>query len=192
MVVLRRMYDWCGAQVHTQYAVPLLSFLFFIEAIFFVPVDPLLILYCIEMPSYSFFFATVATLSSVAGGAAAYLIGYTVWESFGQWLVHLLFSPATFEYAVLHYKKYEVLAVLIAGFTPLPYKAVTLTAGFCKLPIIPFLACSLIARGARFYLIALIIHLWGSAIKEYIDRYFNLFVASFALLVVGACWMLLR
>jgi len=191
MLALKRMYYWCGQQVHTVYAVPLLAFLFFVEAIFFVPVDPLLILYCIEDRAQAFYFATVATLSSVAGGLMAYFIGYAIWESCGRVLVGLLFSPETFNQVVHSYEQYESWAVLIAGFTPIPYKAITLTAGFCKLPLIPFIIFSMIGRGARFYLIAFGIHFWGEKVKEYIDRYFNLLVIFFTLLVVGTCWWFL-
>lgn len=188
MLALKRMYYWCGQQVHTVYAVPLLAFLFFIEAIFFVPVDPLLILYCIEDRFQSFYFAAVATLSSVAGGLMGYFIGYAIWESCGKLLVSLLFSQESFSHAIHQYERYESWAVLIAGFTPLPYKAVTLSAGFCKLPLLPFVVFSLIGRGARFFLVAASIRIWGQQIKEYIDRYFNPLVLLFALVVVATCW----
>ena len=123
MLMLKRMYYWCGQQVHTIYAVPLLALLFFVEAIFFIPVDPLLILYCIEDRMQSFYFATVATFSSVAGGLMAYFIGYAIWESCGKLLVNILFTPETFNNAIRYYEQYESWAVLIAGFTPVPYKA---------------------------------------------------------------------
>jgi membrane protein YqaA with SNARE-associated domain len=192
MLALKRIYYWCGQQVHTVYAVPLLAFLFFIEAIFFIPVDPLLILYCIEDRMQSFYFAAIATVSSVAGGVMGYFIGYAIWESFGKMLVGMLFSPETFNHALQQYKHYESWAVLIAGFTPVPYKAVTLSAGFCKLPLIPFIIFSLIGRGARFFLIAFAIRIWGEQIKQYIDRYFNLLVILFTLLVFTMCWWCLR
>jgi len=188
MLVLKRMYNWCGQQVHTAYAVPLLALLFFVEAIFFVPVDPLLILYCIEDRMQAFYFATIATISSVMGGLMAYFIGFALWEACGRALVGILFSPETFSNVVHSYEQYESWAVLIAGFTPIPYKAITLSAGFCKLPLVPFIIFSLIGRGARFYLIAFGIRLWGDRVKEYIDRYFNLLVIFFTLLVVGTCW----
>ncbi len=188
MFALKRMYHWCGQQVHTAYAVPLLAILFFIEAIFFVPVDPLLILYCIEDRLNSFYFATIATFSSVAGGLMGYLIGFAIWESCGKLLVSLLFKPETFDFAIYQYKQYESWAVLIAGFTPLPYKAITLSAGFCKLPVVPFIIFSLIGRGARFFLIALSIRFWGEQIKQYIDRYFNLLVILFTVIVIATCW----
>jgi membrane protein YqaA with SNARE-associated domain len=191
MKVLKTMYDRLGAQVHSPYATPLLAFLFFIEAIFFVPVDPLLILYCIEHRARAWYFATIATVASVAGGTLGYFIGLWCWNLIGQKMVLLLFSPTLFDQAVQYFKQYEIYAVLIAGFTPFPYKLITLGAGFCKLPLMPFLICSFIARGARFYLLAFIISIWGEQIKEYIDRYFNLFVLLFLAILLIVAWFLL-
>ncbi len=187
---LKKLYNWMGRQVHSPYATHLLAALFFVEAIFFVPVDPLLILYCLERRRLSWYYATIATCASVLGGIAAYGIGYAVWDLVGQRLVTFLFSPVQFAQAVSFYKNYESLAVLVAGFTPLPYKAITLSAGFCKLPLLPFTLCSCISRGARFFLLAGVIALWGDKIKVYIDRYFNLLVLLFTLLIIGTLWLI--
>jgi membrane protein YqaA with SNARE-associated domain len=191
MHLIRNIYDWMAKQVHTSYATPFLSFLFFIEAtIFFIPVDPLLILYCVEHRSRSLYYATIATFSSVIGGVFGYAIGFTLWQALGSWIVHYIISPDTFAKVVTWFTEYENIAVLIAGFTPVPYKAVTIGAGFCKLPIIPFVAYSFIARGARFYLLAIVISIWGEQIKEYIDRYFNLLVILFVLIVALSIWLI--
>ncbi|MBT3456440.1 DedA family protein [bacterium] len=187
--MLKKLYDWMGTHVNKPYGVPLLGLLFFIEAIFFVPVDPLLILFCLENRKKAMYFATVATIFSVLGGAAGYLIGWQFWDACGSKLIEFFTTPETFNHIKCQYEIYETWAVLIAGFTPLPYKAVTLTAGFCKLPFIPFLVCSLISRGARFFLVAIIIRIWGVKIKEFIDKYFNLLALVFAILVVGAIWI---
>jgi len=87
---------------------------------------------------------------------------------------------------------YQNWAVLIAGFTPLPYKAITISAGFCKLSIIPFIVCSIISRGARFFLIAGALYVWGARIKVFIDRYFNQLVLLFTILVVVSVWFFSR
>lgn len=191
MNILKQFYDWMGKQVHTPHATPILALLFFIEAtIFFIPVDPLLMLYCIEHRQKALYYATVATIASVVGGVFGYGIGVALWQSIGQLIVTYIISPATFSKVVYWFGEYETTAVLIAGFTPIPYKAVTIGAGFCKLPIVPFITYSLIARGARFYLLALIIRLWGQQIKEYIDRYFNLLVLLFVLIIVGGLFII--
>ena len=188
--LIRRIYDWMGSKVTSAYATTWLATLFFIEAIFFIPVDPILILYCINNRNKSLLYATVATTASVAGGVVGYIIGSTAWECIGIHLVSWLISEQTFAHALATYKQYHIAAVLIAGFTPLPYKAITLSAGFCHLPFIPFVICSFISRGARFFLVAGIISIWGAGMKIFIDRYFNQLVVLFTLLIVISVWAL--
>lgn len=190
MKIIRKTYDWMESKTASSYAVFWLSFLFFIEAFFFIPVDPLLILFCINNSRRSIYYATIATLSSVAGGVFGYTLGALLWNGVGSKMVGFLISEAAFNSAILKYKLYQNWAVLIAGFTPLPYKAVTLSAGFCKLAIIPFILFSLISRGARFFLVAGAIRIWGPQIKGIIDQYFNQLVILFTLLIVLSFWLL--
>ncbi len=185
LTLLRNLYDWMGKQAHSTHDGRILAVFFFIEAIVFFPADPLLILFCAEKRRKVFYYATIATVASVVGGVAAYFIGLFVWNSVGQKLVSLVSTPESFAILCEKYKANETWAILITGITPLPYKLITLTAGFCKLPLIPFIICSFIARGVRFYLIATLMYIWGIKIKEYIDRYFFLLVLLFILLVVG-------
>lgn len=173
-----------GTKTQSAYADLWLALLFFIEAIFFIPVDPLLMIYCIENKKKSLHYAFIATISSVAGGLFAYLIGAFLWGSIGTSLVNLFLSEAAFSKAVNTYGQYQVWAVLVAGFTPLPYKAITLSAGFCRLPILPFIICSIISRGARFFLVASLLRIWGTQVRHFIDRYFNQLVLLFVFLVV--------
>lgn len=190
MKIIKKAYDWMGSKVHSKYSNVWLSALFFIEAVFFVPVDPILILFCVENNKKSLRYAFIATISSVAGGIFGYFIGSFMWQSIGAKLVTWFITPQTFESAVLKYKLYQNWAVLIAGFTPLPYKAITLSAGFCQLPILPFILFSFIARGTRFFLIALTIRIWGPQIKYFIDRYFNQLVIIFTIVLISSFWLL--
>lgn len=188
MKFIRDIYDWMGRKVDQPYAVAWLFALFFIEAsFFFIPVDPLLILFCVQNRKRSFFYATVATIASVLGGIGGYIIGSTLWLSVGFPLVSWIISEETFNHVVAQYSLYESWAVFIAGFTPIPYKAVTISAGFCKLPFIPFVGYSILARGARFFLVAGAIRLWGVAIKRIIDDYFNYLVVAFTILLILSC-----
>lgn len=181
---LRRLYDWMGTFVGAPYGDVMLAAFFFIEAIFFFPADPLLILFCVENKNKAFYYATIATIASVFGGIAGYYIGYSVWSLIGQKLVTVFATQAMFDNLCLQYRLYQNWAVLVAGFTPLPYKLVTLTAGFCKLSLLPFIMCSIVARGARFYLVAAVIYIWGAHIKDFIDRYFNILAFIFMVLVI--------
>jgi len=114
------------------------------------------------------------------------------WHSIGSTLVHYVISERAFHNAVAKYRHYQNWAVLVAGFTPLPYKAITLSAGFCRLPLLPFVICSALARGARFFLVAGAIHIWGAKMSVFIDRYFNQLVALFTFALILSVWMLQR
>lgn len=190
MKIIRKTYDWMEQKTSSSYANWWLAGLFFIEAVFFIPVDPLLILFCINNQKKSFYYATIATFSSVLGGLFGYFIGAVLWNSIGIKLVSWIISESSFFKAVETYKLYQNWAVFIAGFTPIPYKAITLSAGFCKLPLIPFLLCSVFARGARFFLVAGLLQLWGAQVKHFIDRYFNQLVLLFAVLIGIGFWFL--
>jgi membrane protein YqaA with SNARE-associated domain len=185
------MYDWMGEKVQSRYAPIWLVGFFFIEAFCFpIPADPLLILFCIENRSRALYYAAIATIASVLGGLIGYMIGACMWETVGHFFTTKIISPMAFERARHTYETYQSWAVLIAGFSPLPYKAVTLTAGFCRLPIVPFIVYSIIARSARFFLVAIAIRVWGAHIKVFIDRYFNQLVLLFVVLIVGFVWLL--
>jgi membrane protein YqaA with SNARE-associated domain len=175
-----------GKQVYSPYAWSMLGILFFIEAIFFLPVDPILILYCIEYPANAWVFATIATCASVLGGIVGYVIGYAFWQVMSPFILGWVISPETFDKAVLLFREWQMIAIIIGGFTPIPYKAVTYTAGVCQLPLLPFIFYSWIARGARFYLVALLVAKWGAQVKDYIDRYFNILVLLFIIIMLLA------
>ncbi|MFH1644540.1 MAG: VTT domain-containing protein [bacterium] len=190
MKFIRKFYDWLGEKVKSPNALIWLSVLFFIEAIFFVPVDPLLILFCLNNYKKSLNYALIATVSSVAGGVTGYFIGAFMWESLGVNLITWIISEQAFNNAIIKYKLYQNWAVFIAGFTPLPYKAITLSAGFCKLSLPAFILFSFLSRGARFFLLAGIIKIGGEKIHFFIDRHFNQLVVLFTLLLVISVWML--
>lgn len=188
---LKRLYAWMGERVYSPYADATLGILFFLESIFFLPTDPMLIVYCFERKEKAFRYASIATAASVFGGMTGYYIGFLLWESFGQQIIHnhlvnYVLSPELFAYLCKQYQAHECLAILLAAFTPIPYKAATLSAGFCKLSFVPFVICSIIGRGARFYLYAIVISIWGDRMKVYIERYFGpLMLFATALIIIS-------
>lgn len=128
-------------------------------------------LFCVENRKRSFFYATIATVASVIGALGAYILGAFMWESVGAGLVDLLVSKESFNSMIAYYHEYSILVVLIGGLLPVPFKLVTLTAGFCKLPIVTFVLCCLTARGIRFFAGATVSYIWGREIKHFIDRH---------------------
>lgn len=191
---IRRIYDWMGSYVHSPRADYMLGFLFYLEAIFFLPTDHMLILYCIKRRERAFIYATIATAASVIGGITAYFIGAALWDFAGEQIIHnhwvnYVISPETFDRLSKMYAENEAWAILAAGFTPIPYKAATLSAGFFKLALTPFIFCSIIARGARFFLYASIIFMFGTHIEKSIDRYFNAIMVVTVLIIIGTIWM---
>ncbi len=193
--MLKSLYKWMGSRVHSKHADLILTLLFYFEAlIFIIPTDPMLIIYCIERRDKAYWYALLAAIGSVLGGMTGYAIGYWIWQDYGQNIIHstwvnMVFKPADFYYLCNLYKQHEYLAIFIAGFTPVPYKAATFTAGFCQLAFLPFVLCSFIARGARFLIYAVIISIWGEQIKKYIDRYFNLLVLLVVVLISVSIWL---
>ncbi len=191
---LKRSYEWMGSTIQSPYADYILGFLFYLEAIFFLPTDPILIVFCLERRDRALTYATIALVGSVLGGITSYALGMLLWNACGESIVHNHFvnyvmNAKTFYYLSGQYQKYEWWAILVAGFTPVPYKAATLAAGFCRLSFGPFVACSIIARGARFYLLAMICKIYGEQIKDSVQKYFNLILLLAVVLVIFTFWL---
>lgn len=191
---VQRSYAWMGSTINSQYADYILAFLFYLEAIFFLPTDPILILFCLEKRDRAYHFATMALIGSVLGGMSSYALGMILWDMCGKAIIHnpivnIILSPKNFYVLSERFAQYEWIAIMIAGFTPIPYKAATLAAGFCKLSFGPFVLASIIARGSRFYLLAMVCHLWGNKIKDSVIKYFNLILLFAVILIILSVWL---
>lgn len=183
---MKALYHWAGKSVHKPYATLIFTCLVFIEAFFFMPSSTLLTIFGLERRRDVFWFAFLATMASVVGAMAAYGFGYLLWDSVGKYVVGALMSPASFEKMVSYYTHYQVAAVLITTFLPLPYKVVTLTAGFCHIAFVPFVLCCAASRALRFSLLAVAIWYWGERIQQILDRYFySLVMLGIAILIIS-------
>ena len=185
--MLRKMYDWCLASASKPYATWLMGFVSFVESSFFpVPPDAMLIPMAIARPDRAYYFATVCTVTSVAGGVLGYAIGYYLYESLGLWLMQLYGYGDKVEAFRQAYVDWGFWIILLKGMTPIPYKIVTIASGFAEYPIIPFILLSFVARGMRFYLVAFLIHRYGPRAREIIEKRLGFWVTvSFAVLVIG-------
>ena len=196
---IRRLKDWVEGLAEKPYAIPALIILAIAESIFFpIPVDALLIALCVGRPKRSFWFATLCTIGSVVGGALGYAIGHFLWYTTGpdgavafsnmaQFFFDSVpgFSEASFNNVQDAYNAYGFWTVLIAGFTPLPYKVVTITAGVFNIQFFVFLIASIAGRAARFFLVAALFYFFGAPIKKFIDKHLEVLSVVFVVLLVG-------
>jgi membrane protein YqaA with SNARE-associated domain len=185
--MLRRLYDWTMAKAAAPRAEWWLALFAFIEASFFpIPPHPLLGLMCLASPRRAMRFAAVATLASVAGGVLGYAIGHFAFEAFGRQLLDALHLTDSFPYAACKLRgDAGFLAIVAKGATPIPFKLITITAGFIGMPLGKFLLASVISRSISFMIVGVLFRLFGAPIKAWIDRYLGLAVAGFLALVVG-------
>lgn len=186
----RRLYDWVTHFAETRYGSSALFCLSFAESSFFpVPPDVLLAPLSLGAPRKWFRFALACSLASVLGGMLGYGIGLFVWSAIDSWaFAHLDVIGITEENFALFerwYGKYDFWIVFTCGFTPLPYKVCTISAGVAKINFIGFLIASTISRSARFFLVAGLIGWKGEKVKPVIEKYFNWFTLAFAVLLIG-------
>ncbi|MBS0604127.1 MAG: DedA family protein [Verrucomicrobia bacterium] len=175
----RRVYNWACQKAYSPFAPLWLAFIFLLEMFLFLPMDALLMLFCMHNPERRYIYALVATLSSIVIGLIGYGIGYLLWDSVGDFVIKYLISKDFFERLVLHYNEHEQLAVFLGSFLPIPFKAVTISAGFCKLSVTGFCIAMFFARALRFFLIAEMMQRWGTQIRSFIDRHFGRLVVAF-------------
>lgn len=184
--LLKRLYVWVLSWADTPYGVPVLVVLAFAEASFFpIPPDILLIALCLARPRYAMRYALAATIGSVCGGVLGYGIGFGVWTIAADWFYAYVpgFTPELFNRVGDLFARYDFWTVFAAGFTPIPYKVFTISAGAFGVNLPIFVFASLVSRALRFYLVAGLLRLYGDRARIFIERYFNL-LTIFALLLV--------
>jgi membrane protein YqaA with SNARE-associated domain len=193
MRLVRRLYDWVLHWAETPYGGPALFLLALVESsIFPVPPDVLLIALCIALPSRAWRFALLTSAGSVLGGLIGYGIGWGAWPFVDTFFFDYIpgFTPAVFERVQGLFAEYDFWVVFTAGFTPIPYKVITIGSGVFNINLPVFLVASVISRSLRFFLVAWLLHRYGSGMREFIDRYFNLLSIIFVLLLLGGFLLL--
>lgn len=169
--MLRRLYDWCIAAADKPHAVWMLGIVSFAESSFFpVPPDVMLIPMSLAQPKRAWFFALVCTVTSVTGGVLGYAIGALLYDSIGGWIIQLYGYGDKVEQFRAAYAEYGAWIILLKGFTPIPYKLVTITSGFAGYSLFFFVLFSVITRGARFYLLAFLLNRYGSRARAIIEE----------------------
>lgn len=184
--MLRRLYDWTLDKAAHRHAVWWLALFSFVEASFFpVPPHPLLGLMCLAEPKKALKFAGVATLASVLGGLLGYAIGWGLYDSVGTQVLAALGLTESFPQAVCYLNEYGFWLFVAKGATPIPFKLLTITAGFMGMGLGLFLLGSLVSRAISFMIVGLLFQFFGAPIKRFIDKYLGLVTAGFVALVVA-------
>lgn len=192
---MRKLYDWVLNWAETPYGPAALFILAFAEASFFpIPPDALLIVLVLGSSTKAFRFASICLTASIAGAIFGYVIGHYLWWTPSNEFTNIAlfffnnipgFTQTAFFDIQKLYTEYDFWIIFTAGFTPLPYKAVTISSGAFNINVVMFLVASIISRGARFFLVSFLIWKFGPNIKAFIDKYFNWVAIAFTVLLIG-------
>lgn len=195
MKYIRKLYDWVLSWAETPYGGIALFLFAFAESSFFpIPPDALLIALVLGSTTKAFKYASICMIASITGGLLGYAIGHFAWwagsNEFTSVANFFFNNVPGFTHEVFYrvqnlYDKYDFWIIFTAGFTPLPYKVFTISAGAFKVNLIMFVIASAISRGARFFLVAFLIWKFGPQIKTFIDKYFNWLAIGFTVLLIG-------
>ena len=184
--MFRRLYNWVLGWADTKYGVPALAIVSFAESSFFpVPPDPLLMALSLGKPKRAFWYALVCSVMSVLGGIFGYFIGWALWGLMSSFFLTYVFSPEAFDFVRVQYEQNAFLAILGAAITPIPYKVFTVTAGVFHINLLYLILASAIGRSVRFFLEAGLVYFFGEQIRNFIDKYFNLLVTLFFILILA-------
>jgi len=180
---LHDMLLWVEGFGHSPYGTWALFVIAFAESSFFpIPPDVLLIALCLAEPERSLWYALVCSVASVLGGMAGYGIG----RYGGRPLLLKIFSHERVDTVAAYFDRWNAWAVGIAGLTPIPYKVFTISGGAFVINFRIFLFASAVSRSLRFFVIALLMWLYGAPIRDFIESYLGwLFLAFIALLLAG-------
>lgn len=180
------MYIWVMNAAGHRRAPAILSALSFAESSFFpIPPDVMLAPMALRNPNKAFWFAFITTIFSVLGGLAGYAIGYFAFDLISAWL-----ETSKYWDKYLHargwFEQWGVWVIFIAGFSPIPYKLFTITAGVMAQPLLPFLLASTVGRGARFFLVAGLIKYAGPKVEPMLIKYIEWLGWLFVILIGSA------
>lgn len=185
--MLRHLYNWILSFANHPYAVWILGAVSFAESSFFpIPPDPLYIAMLLARREKTWQLAIICTLTSVVGGWLGYGIGYGLYETLGELILQTYGLQSAFDRFQDSFNEWGFWIVALKGLTPIPYKVVTIACGVTGLDFTTFTFASLIARGFRFFTLALLFWYCGPSIKEYIDKNLTFVtLASLAALLGG-------
>ncbi len=169
--MLRRFYHRVLALAASPRAPLWLAAISFAESSFFpIPPDALLVPMALARPERAWRLAAICTVASVLGGILGYYIGYALFDVLATPLLRAYHYEAAFARFKDTYAEYGLWVILVKGLTPIPYKIVTIASGAASFNFPLFVAASVVTRGARFFMVATLLHFFGEQVRDFIER----------------------
>lgn len=184
--MMRRLYDWMMRKAAHEKAPHALFWVAFVESsVFPIPPDVMLIPMVLANRAKAWMYATICTVGSVIGGLAGYAIGYYLFEYIGEPILKLYGYGAKYLETKALFDAWGPWILIAKGWTPFPYKVLTIAAGVFHMSLGPFILASIVARAMRFYLVAALLYSFGEPIRDFIERRLTLVTTAFVVLLIG-------
>ena len=186
------LYAWIVGHVNAPYAMQLFFLLFALEAVLLVPLDPILAFFVTHRRDDAYRFALIATIGSVLGSLLGYALGSILWDTIGNKIVLWFVKQSSFDWFTAYYQSHYKAALFFGALFPFPFKVLTLSAGFCKLPLVSFTGIIAAARAFRFFLICYVSREWGGVIQNFVRQYSGhlLLLLAIKIVLVLVCYMI--
>lgn len=168
-----KFYNWAIEKASSSKAPIWLALLFSMELFLLIPLDAVMMFFCLQKRSNIFLYIMIATLASTLSGLFGYLIGHFLWDLVGNFVVPNLISTPSFEKMSHHILQYGSWAVFFGSLLPFPLKALSLVGGVFHIGLTSFMSCLAIARFLRFSLVGGLMAVWGEKVKTFIDKHFH-------------------
>lgn len=168
-----KLYNWAMEKASSKKAPLWLGLLFGLELFIVMPLDAVMMFFCLQKRSHIFLYILIATVASTLSGVIGYLFGHFLWDLVGGWVVPHLISASSFGQISGHLQQYENWAVFFGALVPFPLKVLSLACGVFNLGVGSFITYLAIARILRFALIGGAMALWGERVKAFVDKHFH-------------------
>ena len=184
--MIQRLYDWTLSLAEHRHALWVLALVAFLESSMFpIPPDIIMIPMIIARPNRAFVIAGVALVASVLGGLLGYAIGALAYDALGAPILQALGKGDAMAEFATRFNDLGFWAVLAAGVTPFPYKVITIMSGWTAMPLSTFVITSILARGLRFFLVALLLWKFGAPVRDFIEKRLPLMFTLFVVILIA-------
>lgn len=183
---MKKIYDWMMRMAAGPKAPHALAAVSFAESSFFpIPPDVMLVPMVLANRAKAWWYATLATISSVIGGIAGYAIGYFLFQTIGQPILAFYGHAGSLDTVFTLFKEWGVWILIAKGWTPLPFKVLTILSGAAQMAIGPFIIASIISRAMRFFLVAGLLYFYGEPIRKFIEERLTLVTTVAVVVLIG-------